>query len=129
MLIGNHETVGESYHIAADRLITWNEMARYLLRALGAEEDNIVHISRADAIRLNSLCSETVNKQHMWHYIFDNSKIRSVVPGWQQKIAFEQGIKMTVNWLMEDDIRRRINSGCREKLTEIYRAVGVVRKR
>ncbi|SET61768.1 Nucleoside-diphosphate-sugar epimerase [[Clostridium] aminophilum] len=124
-LIGNRETIGESYHIVADKLITWNEMAREILKALGTDDKNILHISRENALRWNSLGSEVLNRQHMWHYIFDNSKIREIAPDWKQEIPFSEGIRMTVDWLMENEVRRRINPNCKEALLRIYREAGV----
>ena len=43
--------------------------------------------------------------------IFDNSKVKSVVPGWVATIPFEQGAREIVAWYDEDPARQRIDAG------------------
>ncbi len=119
-LIGNDKAIGENYHIAAKRLITWNEMADSVLSALGIKNKKIFHIPYEDALYITDFYSEVVNRQHMWHYIFDDSKIKSLAPQWEQKTDFRDGIKETVSWLMEDKVRQRINLDYEAKLMAIY---------
>lgn len=119
-LIGNQKTVGEDYHIAAERLITWNEMAADILSALNLDTKNILHIPYDEALIINDFYSDVVNRQHMWHYLFDDTKIKSVVPEWKQETNFEEGIKETVAWLLADKKRQRINLDYDRKLDSIY---------
>ncbi len=119
-LLDNQKVIGESFHIAADWLITWNEMAEYILDALGCDRKKILHIQRDEALNINDFYSEVVCRQHMWHYVFDNSKIKSIAKGWEQTISFEKGIKDTVDWLLEDKIRQRINPEYDRRLMKIY---------
>lgn len=119
-LIGNNAAIGEEYHIAGEQLITWNEMAAVILTALEEDAGNIIHIPRDEALNITDFYSKIVNHQHMWHYIFDNTKIKSAVPGWKQKISFSEGMKETVEWLLEDTVRQRINSEYDRKLEKIY---------
>lgn len=119
-LIGNDAAVGEAYHIAGERLITWNEMAEAILDALGADRTNIVHIPRNEGMEITDFYSRVVNYQHMWHYLFDNTKLKEAVSGWKQTVDFADGIKETVAWLMEDKVRQRINPEFDKKLENIY---------
>lgn len=119
-LIGNEETVGEDYHIAAEWLITWNEMAIDILAALNLEPDNILHIPYAEAMEITEFYSGVVNRQHMWHYIFDDTKIKKVVSEWKQETSFTEGIQETISWLLADNRRQRINPDYDRKLESIY---------
>lgn len=119
-LIGKQEAVGEDYHIAAEKVITWNEMARAILLALGLNQNNIIHIPYKEAMEITDFYSRVVNQQHMWHYIFDDTKIKKVVPGWCQKTGFSDGISETIQWLLADPVRQRINPAYDEKLEAIY---------
>ena len=119
-LIGNKEAIGEDYHITAEQMITWNEMAETILTALGLDAGNIIHIPRDEAVGITDFYSVLVNRQHMWHYIFDNTKIKSAVPKWKQKISFSKGIEETVSWLLADKVRQRINPECDRRLKNIY---------
>ena len=119
-LIGNKEAIGEDYHITAEQMITWNEMAETILTALGLDAGNIIHIPRDEAVGITDFYSVLVNRQHMWHYIFDNTKIKSAVPKWKQKISFSKGIEETVSWLLADKVRQRINPECDRRIKNIY---------
>ena len=118
-LLGNPEAIGEDFHITGERLLTWNELARILLESLGADSENIIHIPRDEALELG-FHSKVVMEQHLWHYIFDNQKIKSIAPGWGQTVSFKDGIKQTMKSLFEADVRRRINHVYEEKLRELY---------
>lgn len=119
-LIGEKDAIGETYHIAAEQLVTQNEMAYYILDALGCDPSNVYHLPYMEAINNTDFYSGVVTHQHMWHYIFDDSKIKRIAKDWNQKISFKDGINETVAWLMEDTVRRRINNSCDEKLMNIY---------
>ncbi len=120
-LIGNNKAIGEDYHITGDILLTWNELAGQLLDALGIDNKNILHIPRKDAFQICAFHSELVMQQHLWHYIFDNTKIKSIANGWKQEISFADGINKTVKWLFEADIRRRVNPLYDEELEKLYK--------
>lgn len=120
-LIGNGKAIGEDYHITAERFITWNEMAADILSALNLNPKNILHIPYDQALTINDFYSDVVNRQQMWHYLFDNTKIRSAVPEWKQETSFAVGIKETVAWLLADNKRQRINQDYDKKLESIYK--------
>ena len=119
-LIGNKKTIGEDYHIAAEKLITLNEMAMDILLALDLNPENILHIPYAEAMRITGFYSSIVNRQHMWHYVYDNTKIKNVVFEWNQEISFAEGIRETTSWLFADTKRQRINPDYDRKLESIY---------
>ena len=56
--------------------------------------------------------------------IFDNSKLRSVVPGYLAEIPFEQGAREIIAWYDEDPARRRTDArldALMDKLVATYR--------
>jgi dTDP-D-glucose 4,6-dehydratase len=38
--------------------------------------------------------------------VFDNSKLRSLVPGWHAKIPFERGAREIADWYLADPARQ-----------------------
>jgi nucleoside-diphosphate-sugar epimerase len=42
--------------------------------------------------------------------VFDNSKIRSLVPGWCARVPFRQGAQEIVDWHDADPARRRVDA-------------------
>jgi hypothetical protein len=56
--------------------------------------------------------------------VFDNSKLRSIVPGYQAVIPFEQGAREIVAWHDEDPSRQQVDARLDEvmdKLISTYR--------
>ena len=96
-LFGKSETLGEAYHITSDELLTWNQIYQLLAEELGVELNPIYipsdfiakHSPRHGAGLLG-------DKSHS--VIFDNSKIKKLVPDFECKIPFSQGVKEIINW-------------------------------
>ena len=118
-LIGRKETIGEDYHIATDVWRTWNEASNVLLDALKITEKKIIHIPFDEVLRIDLPMPRDLMYQRMLHNIFDLSKIKKIVPNWKPKISIEDGFKMTLDWLYENDKHRRFTNSVNEKLDVI----------
>jgi nucleoside-diphosphate-sugar epimerase len=122
-LLGHPRTLGESFHITSDDVLTWDQIAHALAAAAGAEPD-IVHvpsevIAAADPVWGASLLGDKAHSM-----VFDNAKLRSVVPAYRAVIPFEQGAREIVAWHDEDRSRQRIDAGVdavTDKLAQAYR--------
>ncbi|MGD0344637.1 MAG: NAD-dependent epimerase/dehydratase family protein [Acidimicrobiales bacterium] len=104
-LLGERRAVGDSFHITSDEVLTWDEIARTLGAAAGAEP-SIVHvpsevIAAADAEWGDGLLGDKAHSM-----VFDNRKVRSLVPGWVATIPFRVGAAEIVEWHDADPARR-----------------------
>ena len=127
-------TIGEDYHIAGEEWLTWLDIADILLETLGVEKSEYVHVPSKDILNLDvpqsknmaiSYLGKAFSGQRMWCDIYDNSKIKSVVPKWRCETSFRSGIEQTFKWLFENQVRRRINPNLDlllETLTNKYRS-------
>jgi nucleoside-diphosphate-sugar epimerase len=109
-LLGHSRTLGESFHITSDDVLTWDQVTHALAAAAGATAD-IVHvpsevIAAADPDWGAGLLGDKTHSM-----VFDNAKLRSVVPGYRAVIPFEQGAREIVAWHDEDPSRHRIDAG------------------
>ena len=114
-LLGHQQAIGHAFHITSDELLNWNQIYEAVAEASGANL-NAVHIASdficdvGDTIgwewmRGNLLGDKAVST------IFDNSKIKRYVPGFEAKITFKEGIKKTVQWFEADPSRMVIDEG------------------
>ena len=114
-LLGHQQAIGHAFHITSDELLNWNQVYEAVAAAAGTEL-NAVHIASdficnvGDTIgwewmRGNLLGDKAVST------IFDNSKIKRYVPGFEAKITFKEGIKKTVQWFEADPSRMVIDEG------------------
>src|SRR5215470_2497976 len=107
-LLGHPRTVGEAFHITSDDVLTWDQIAFALGSALRVLP-RIVHVP-SDVI--NSVDPDwgaglLGDKTHSM--VFDNSKLRSVVPGWHARVPFERGAREIADWHLADPARQVVN--------------------
>ena len=104
-LLGHPRTLGEAIHITSDDVLTWNQIAEALAAALGVTA-RLVHVP-SDAIAAADPdwgAGLLGDKAHSM--VFDNAKLRSIVPGWRAVIPFEQGAREIVEWYLADPARQ-----------------------
>ena len=104
-LFGNPHALGSPVHITSDESLTWNAIAGLFGRALGVEP-NIVHVpSDAIARELPEIGAGLLgDKAHS--VVFDNSRIKSLVPGWVATTPFAEGSREIVEWYLADAKRQ-----------------------
>jgi nucleoside-diphosphate-sugar epimerase len=107
-LLGRPQAIGDSFHITSDEVLSWNQIVEQLAAAAGAEP-KVVHVTSdaihaADAGWGHSLLGDKAHSM-----IFDNSKLRRVVPDYVATIPFCEGAREIVAWHDEDPARRRID--------------------
>jgi nucleoside-diphosphate-sugar epimerase len=96
-LIGNIHAFGEAVQITSDETLTWNQIYQSIANALGVPL-NAVHVS-----------SEFLAATGAYDYyggllgdkavsaVFDNTKLKRLVPGFVATKRFDQGIKETID--------------------------------
>ncbi len=96
-LMGNIHAIGEAVNITSDESLTWNQIYEIIAAALGVKL-NAVHIpSNYLAASSNydftgSLIGDKANT-----VVFDNSKVKRLVPGFNATVRFDQGIKIILD--------------------------------
>ncbi len=99
-LMGNIHAIGESVHITSDESVTWNQIHEVIADALGVKL-NAVHVASSflDACSSEdyrgSLLGDKANT-----VVFDNSKLKRLVPGFTATIRVDQGIKRVVEHVL-----------------------------
>lgn len=95
-LMGNIHAIGEAIHITSDESVTWNQIYEIIADALGVKL-NAVHVS-SDFLAASSkydfrggLLGDKANS-----VVFDNAKLKRLVPEFVATTRLDQGIKQTV---------------------------------
>ncbi|HEY8281619.1 MAG TPA: SDR family oxidoreductase [Leifsonia sp.] len=107
-LLGRPEALGDSFHITSDEAPTWNQIYCYLAEGLGVEAD-LVHVSSESiAAAVPSLGPGLIgDKAHSM--VFDNSKVKALVPEYQARVPFARGAGEIVDWFLADPARQRVD--------------------
>ncbi len=121
-LLGNEQSIGHAFHITSDEVMCWDQFYRIAAEAAGAEP-NLIHIP-SDFIaaclpdKLGGLSGDKAVS-----VVFDNSKIKRFVPGYQATTPFGQGIRRTLAWFDADPARRQVDDEANavwDKLIDVY---------
>ena len=99
-LIGNPKAIGETFHITSDESVSWNEIYKAIADALGVElkpyyvsSQTLADMSDYDF--LGSLIGDKANS-----VVFDNTKVKSLVPDFQAEVSAKEGIRRTVEHIL-----------------------------
>jgi len=107
-LLGNSHAIGNAFHITSDEALTWNQIYELLAQAAGCQPQ-LVHlpseyINAFDAEEGAGLLGDKAHSM-----IFDNSKIKRLVPDFAATIPFSRGAKEIIAWYDADPSRRQID--------------------
>ena len=123
-LLGHPAAVGDAYTITSDEFLPWDEVYRILAAAAGVPEPALVHVASEtiaahDPGRGPGLLGD---KSHS--VIFDNSKIKSLVPGFQARIPFVQGAAEILSWYDAHPAEQKIDQGFMALSDQLAAAAG-----
>jgi nucleoside-diphosphate-sugar epimerase len=107
-LLGHPYALGEVFHITGDEWLSWNEIFRLFGAAVGVEP-KVVHVP-SDLIASEDPewgAGLLGDKAHSM--IFDNSKIRRLVPDFVCSVPFAQGSREIVSWYLADPKRQTVD--------------------
>jgi nucleoside-diphosphate-sugar epimerase len=124
-LLGHPAAIGEAFHITSDEALPWNEIYLMAGRAAGVEP-KLVHIPSEVIAAFDADQGDGLLGDKAHSVIFDNSKIKRFVPGFQATIPFHQGIREIMAYYDADPTRRVIDKEMNALTDRIIAAFGRV---
>lgn len=101
-LMGNIHAIGEAVQITSDETLTWNQIYQTIADALGVElracyvsSEFIAASSPAQWDLRGALLGDKANS-----VVFDNTKLKRLVPDYTATVRFDQGVRMAVDYVM-----------------------------
>ena len=107
-LFAHPKAIGHAYQITSDEVLTWNQIYAILGTAVGAEPQ-LVHIPSDFINHHDPATGAGLLGDKACSVVFDNSKIKELVPGYTATVPFSQGAKECVAWLDADPQRAQID--------------------
>ena len=120
-LLGNQRAIGEAFHITSDEVLTWDQVYQTISEALGVKA-NIVHVPSDFIVRVAPQFMGNLLGDKTWSTVFDNSKIKSFVPGFKAVIPFREGIQRTAAWFDADPKRKWMDETVNTDIEQILKA-------
>ncbi|WPJ96527.1 SDR family oxidoreductase [Coraliomargarita algicola] len=121
-LLGNQQALGEAFHITSDELLTWNQIYDAVGIAAGTGPVEKIHIPSSFIAKLEPRMEGSLLGDKAVSTLFDNTKIKRVVPGFQATTSFQTGIRRTLEWFEEQPERMQTNQACHDRLDKIIAA-------
>lgn len=122
-LLGLSQAIGHAFHITSDEVLSWNMIYQILAESLGCEL-NAVHIASDFICSVEPEYTGTLLADKSTSVIFDNSKIKTFVPGFQATIPFAVGIKRTLTWFDQHPEHKIISPEENARIEKILVAYG-----
>ena len=101
-LLGNPKAIGEAFQIMSDEQLTWNQIYECVANALHTtaklyhvSSDFLAAVSPKDYDLRGNLLGDKATT-----VVFDCSKLKRVVPGYQAVTRFDQGVRQCVDYIL-----------------------------
>ena len=108
-LLGNPHAIGDAIHITSDEWLTWNQIFETIARAAGTHA-HLVHVPSDLIAAYNPDWGDGLLGDKSHSMIFDNSKIKRLVPGFAATIPFARGAEEIMAWYNADPARRKVDA-------------------
>lgn len=100
-LMGNPHAIGNAFQITSDETLTWDQIYLAVADALGVEYKPYYVASEYLAACSKYDYTGGLTGDKAVSVIFDNTKLKKAVPGFQPTVRFEEGIRRTVEYILE----------------------------
>ncbi len=120
-LLGNPEAAGESFHITSDEVLSWNQIIETIAAAADLEAE-IAHIPSDFIAAVDPEEGPGLLGDKSHSLVFDNSKIKRFVPGWEAVVPFAEGVARSMEWFEGDPARKVADEELSARLDRIIEA-------
>ena len=96
-LLGNPHALGEAIHITSDEVLTWNQIYEMVAHAVGVKAQ-IVHLPSEAIAAFDAEWAAGLLGDKAHSMVFDNTKIKRLVPDYVASIPFSQGVQEIAAW-------------------------------
>lgn len=100
-LMGNRHAIGEAFHITSSESITWNQIYQTIADALGVEL-KAYHVATEylTAVGPDYDFEGSLTGDKSVSVVFDNSKLKRVVPEFNPVISFDEGVRIALSYVL-----------------------------
>src|SRR5215203_6107719 len=108
-LLGHPAAIGDSFHITSDEWLSWNDIFTIAGRAAGVEP-RLVHVPSDQIAAVDPAWGAGLLGDKAHSMVFDNGKVRRLVPDYTAVVGFHQGAREILEWYDADPSRQRVDS-------------------
>jgi nucleoside-diphosphate-sugar epimerase len=120
-LLGNPLALGQAFHITSDEVLTWDQIYQIIGRAAGVEP-KLVHIASDFIAACSPAQAGGLLGDKTPSLIFDNQKIKRLVPGFQATVSFAEGMRRSVRWFDAHPEIKTVDQAWNQEMDDILAA-------
>lgn len=121
-LLGRPAVLGEAVQITGDEWLTWNQIFELLAGAAGVKPQ-LVHVPSETIAAFAPDWGAGLLGDKAHSVIFDNSKIKRLVPEFRATIPYARGVREVLAWYDADPARQVVDEGLDRLMDEIIAQV------
>lgn len=120
-LLGNPHAIGEVFHLTSDEILTWNQIFEIVGQAAGVSP-RLVHVPSELIAAYAPEWGASLLGDKAHSMIFDNSKIKRVVPDFHATIPFAAGAREILAWFDAVPARKVVNEETNQLMDRLIAA-------
>jgi nucleoside-diphosphate-sugar epimerase len=120
-LLGNPHALGEAVHITSDEVLTWNQIFDIVANAAGVQA-NIVHLPSELIATFDAQWGAGLLGDKAHSMVFDNTKIKRLVPDYVASIPFSQGAAEIIAWYDSHPTAQKVNEELNQLIDKMIAA-------
>jgi nucleoside-diphosphate-sugar epimerase len=120
-LLGHPAAIGDSFHITSDEWLSWNEIFTLVGQAAGVEP-RLVHVPSEAIAAVDPDWGAGLLGDKAHSMIFDNTKVRRLVPDSTALIGFHTGAREIMAWYDADPARQQVDAEMDAKMDQLVAA-------
>jgi nucleoside-diphosphate-sugar epimerase len=123
-LFGRPQAVGDSFTITSDEYLPWNEIYEIFAKAAGAPSPHLVHIASDTIAAIAPDLGPPLLGDKSHSVIFDNSKLKALVPEFICTVPFARGAAQILDWYDAHPAQQVVDEGLNATFDQLIRSVG-----
>ena len=100
-VMGNSSAIGEAFQITSDESLSWNQIYDCIGAALGKPVKKY-HVTTDFLSACDPEYAGTLGGDKACTVVFDNSKIKRLVPDFTATVRFEEGVRRCIRYLLDN---------------------------
>jgi len=120
-LLNNPRAIGDTFQITSDEVLPWDAITNILGDALGVTP-SIVHVASETIARTIPEWGPGLLGDKAHSVIFDNTKVRSVVPEYRAVTPFWKGAREIAEWHLASPDRQKVDADLNARLDALVAA-------
>ena len=108
-LMGNSHAIGDAFHITSDEWLNWNQIYEMFAHAAGVTNPELVHIPSELINAYDANLGAGLLGDKAASMIFDNSKVKRLVPDFVCTTPFSRGAEEVMKWHDADPARQALD--------------------